>query len=543
MLHFERWKIISITATVLLGLLFGLPNFFTKEEVAAWPDWLPKRQMPLGLDLRGGAHLLLEMDVDELRKDWIGHIREDARKSLREAKIGVTGLGATGGAIQVRLNKPEDTDKAYTELKKLVQPIGNIILGTTGNDIVVEKGVEPGTITLKPTEQGLDQRVQNAVSTAIETINRRINALGTAESSVVRQGKDRILIQFPGLQDTTQLKKLIGETAKLTFHEVNTQMSAAEAKEGRAPLGYKVYESAETDAERRGSGYLLKELSVVSGEDLVDAQPGFDSRNNEPVINFRFNQKGARIFGKFTQDHVQEPFAIVLDDKVISAPVIREPILGGSGQISGSFTVESANNLAIQLRSGALPAKLTIKEERTVGPSLGADSIEAGKLAGLVGLAATAILTILAYGTFGVYAVLGLVVHGILILALMSIIGTTLTLPGIAGFVLTIAMAVDANVLIYERMREELRAGRSPIASIEAGFSRAFITILDSQLTTLAAAIIMFWLGSGPIRGFAVTLTLGIITSVFAAVTITRLLVAMWLKSTKSKPRAIDVPI
>jgi preprotein translocase subunit SecD len=543
MLHFERWKIIAIIGTCLVGLLFALPNFFTKEQVAGWPSWMPSRQMPLGLDLRGGAHLLLAMDTEELKKDWLTNLREDARRVLREGKIGVTGLGVSGGALQVRLNKPEDMEKATTELKKLIQPIGNMILGTNANDLQVEAGTEPGTIVLKPTQQGIDQRVDSGITTSIETINRRINALGTAESTVVRQGRDRILIQYPGLSDTTQLKKLIGDTAKLSFHAVHPSISAEEAKQTRVPVGYRLYESGEREEERRGSSYLLGENAVVAGDDLVDAQPGFDQRNNEPIINFRFNQSGARKFGKFTQDHVGEPFAIVLDEKVISAPVIREPILGGSGQISGSFTVESANNLAIQLRSGALPAKLTIVEERTVGPSLGLDSIEAGKRAGIIGLAATAVLTILAYGTFGVYAVIGLLVHGLLILALMSLVGTTLTLPGIAGFVLTIAMAVDANVLIYERIREEVRAGRTPIAAIDAGFTRAFVTILDSQLTTLAAALIMFWLGSGPIRGFAVTLSLGILTSVFAAVTITRLLVSMWLKSTKAKSRAIDIPI
>jgi preprotein translocase subunit SecD len=288
--------------------------------------------------------------------------------------------------------------------------------------------------------------------------------------------------------------------------------------------------------------YVLQETPVVSGEDLVDAQPGFDQRTNEPIISFRFNQSGARRFGNFTKENVGSPFAIVLDNKVLSAPVIREAILGGSGQISGNFTVESAGTLAVQLRSGALPTKLTIVEERSVGPSLGADSIAAGKVAGLVGCLSTAILTIAAYGTFGVFAVVGLIVHGFLIIALMTVIGTTLTLPGIAGFVLTIGMAVDANVLIYERIREELRAGKSPIAAIDQGFSRAYITILDSQLTTLAAAIIMFWLGSGPIRGFAVTLTLGIVTSIFAAVTVTRLLISQWVKS-KGKARIVQVPV
>ena len=539
MLHFERWKIIAIVLTCLAGVVFALPNFFSKETVEGWPSWMPHRQLPLGLDLRGGAHLLLAMDTKELEKDWLATLRDDARKQLREAKVGFTGLGVTGTAVQVRIAKPEDVDKALSALKKLIEPIGNAILGSGGNDIAVEKS-GPDVITIRPTEEGLKQRVSNAASAAIETVRRRVDSMGTAEATVVRQGTDRILVQFPGLQDTEQLKKIIGQTAKLTFHAVHPTMTAEEAKQTRVPLGYKVYPAVEGEAERE---YVLQETPVVSGEDLVDAQPGFDSRTNEPIISFRFNQSGARRFGNFTKDNVGSPFAIVLDNKVLSAPVIREAILGGSGQISGNFTVEAANTLAVQLRSGALPTKLTIVEERSVGPSLGADSIAAGKLAGLIGCLSTAILTIAAYGTFGVFAVMGLLVHGFLIVALMTVIGTTLTLPGIAGFVLTIGMAVDANVLIYERIREELRAGKTPIAAIDQGFQRAFITILDSQLTTLAAAVIMFWLGSGPIRGFAVTLTIGILTSVFAAVTVTRLLVSLWLKSAKSKGRVLEVPV
>jgi protein-export membrane protein SecD len=538
MLHFERWKIIAIVLTCMAGVLFTLPNFFSKETVDSWPSWVPHKQLPLGLDLRGGAHLLLAMDTNELEKDWLNTLRDDTRKSLREAKIGFTGLGIVGNSVQVKVTKAEDLEKATTALKKLILPIGNSILGSGGNDIKVEtSGAD--TIILAPTPQGMQHRVASASTAAIETVNRRVNAMGTAESTVVRQGSDRILVQFPGLQDTKQLKDLIGQTAKLTFHAVHPDMSAEEAKQTRVPVGYKVYPSAESP----DRSYVLQESPIVSGEDLVDAQPGFDSRTNEPIISFRFNQSGARKFGSFTKDNVGSPFAIVLDNKVLSAPAIREPILGGSGQISGSFTVESANTLAVQLRSGSLPTKLTIVEERTVGPSLGADSIEAGKLAGLVGCLATAILTIVAYGTFGVFAVIGLLVHGFLIIALMTMIGTTLTLPGIAGFVLTIGMAVDANVLIYERIREELRNGKSPIAAIEQGFQRAFITIFDSQLTTLAAAVIMFWLGSGPIRGFAVTLTIGILTSVFAAVTVTRLLVVLWLKSAKNKGRILEVPV
>jgi preprotein translocase subunit SecD len=546
MLHFSRWKIALILLTCLAGFVIALPNLFSKQTVAGWPGFMPKRQVPLGLDLQGGAHLLLAMDTEELRKDWLGTLRDDARKVLREAKIAAS-TGVTANAVQVRLTRPEDTEAALTELRKIAQPIGSAILGGTGRDVEVES-TERGVITVRPTEAGLQQRIAHAASAAIETVNRRINNLGTAESSVVRQGRDRILVQFPGLQDTKQLKDLIGQTAKLSFHAVHPTISAQEAQQTRVPPGYRVYPSLEGEG-----GYLLQEQPVVVGEDLVDAQPGFDQRTNEPIISFRFNQSGARKFGKFTQENVGAPFAIVLDNgklpdgtrdvKVISAPVIREPILGGSGQISGNFTVETANNLAIQLRSGALPVNLTIVEERTVGPSLGADSIESGKLAAIIGAIATVILTVLAYGTFGIFACVGLIVHLMLTVALMTLVGSTLTLPGIAGLVLGVAMAVDANVLIYERIREELRAGRTPIAAIDAGFTRAFITIADSQLTTLACAFVMFWLGSGPIRGFAITLTFGILTSIFASVTVVRLLISFWIRSISRTRRTFEVPV
>ena len=545
MLHFERWKIVLILLTCFLGLLFALPNFFSAETRAKWPGFLPSRAMPLGLDLQGGAHLLLAIDQKDIRHDWLTNLREDARRSLRDAKIGFSAIGISGDALQVRLVKPEDTDAAYEALRKLVQPIGNQILGTTGDDIEVRRGSEPGVILVQPTSFGMRERLIHATSASIETINRRVNAMGTAESEVVQQGRDRILVQYPGLSDTQQLKDLIGQTAKLSFHSVHPTVTAEEAQTTRPPVGYRIYQSGEREDDAGYQpAYVLQEVPVVQGDDLVDSQPAFDSQTNAPIITFRFNQSGARKFGNFTKTHVGEPFAIVLDDKVISAPVIREAILGGSGQISGNFSVDSANNLAIQLRSGALPAKLTIVEERTVGPSLGADSIQAGMRAAVVGLLAMAVITVYIYGTFGVYALIGLLVHGILIAALMSAVGATLTLPGIAGFVLTIAMAVDANVLIYERVREEIRAGKTQVMAIETGFRRAFTTILDSQLTTLVAGLIMFWLGSGPIRGFAVTLSLGILTSVFAAVTVTRLLCAMWLKNAKAaKGRQVSIPI
>ena len=541
MLHFTRLKSLSILFVCLVSVLFALPNLFTKEQLASWPRFLPTKQMPLGLDLQGGAHLLLAMDTNKLRQEWLRTMRDDARRNLRDAKLFPTGVGIVGNQVQVRLAKPEEADQAVRELRKLVQQLGSAILGTGGEDISIAKG-EGGLITLTPTAQGLQHRIISAAGAAIETVNRRINALGTAESTVVRQGADRILVQYPGLSDTKVLKDLLGQTAKLSFHEVHPTMTADEARQGRTPSGYRIFSASERGDEQ-GVSYLLRETPVVPGENLVDAQPGFDQRTNEPIISFRFDQAGARRFGRFTQENVNRPFAIVLDDKVLSAPVIREPILGGSGQISGSFTVETANTLAVQLRSGALPVKLTIAEERTVGPSLGADSIDAGKLASIVGGGISMLMVIIAYGTFGVFAVLGLIMNGTMVVALMSAVGTTLTLPGIAGLVLTVGMAVDSNVIIYERIREELRAGKSAVSAIDAGFNRAITTILDSQLTTLAAAIIMFWLGSGPIRGFAVTLSIGIFTSIFTAVTVTRLLVALWLRSARAKPGKIEVPI
>jgi len=536
MLHFERWKIIAIVLVCLAGVVFAMPNLFSKQTVEGWPSWMPHRQLSLGLDLRGGAHLLLAMDTKELDKDWLVTLRGDTRKQLREAKVAFTGLGIVGNSVQVHIAKPEDMDKAYDALKKLIQPLGNAILGSSGYNIEVEK-VGSDTIALRPTEQGLKQRVSNAAAASVETVRRRVDSLGTTEPNIVRQGQDRILVQVPGFDDTRKLKDVIGKTAKLTFHAVHPTETAEEAKNTRVPLGYKIYPSDEEG----GRSYLLQEAPVVSGEDLVDAQPGFDSRTNEPVITFRFNQSGARKFGRFTKNHVGLPFAIVLDNKVLSAPVIREPILGGSGQISGNFTVESANNLAIQLRSGALPTKLTIVEERTVGPSLGADSIDAGETAGMIGTAAVAGFMIFAYGLFGLFAVIAVTINITLIIAVMTLIGSTLTLPGIAGLVLTVGMAVDANVLIYERIREELRSGKTPISAIDGGFSKAFGTILDSNLTTLIAGLVMFWLGSGPVRGFAVTLSLGIFATVFTAFTVTRLLVALWVSAQKT--RKIPAPL
>ena len=563
MLHFSKWKIIAILGVCLLGLLGGLPNFFSKQQLQSWPDFLPKRQIGLGLDLQGGASLLLAMDSKELREGWLKTLAGDARAKLRAEKIFYAGRPAVrGNRVVVRTAKPEDVPRALQALRKLRSQVNSSVFSGSGYDIEVKKG-PGGIITLTPTEVGLRAKQGSAISASIETVRRRIDALGTKEPNIVRQGRDRILVQVPGIKDTAALKEVIGQTAKLTFQFVHPTITAAEARQTRVPLGYEILPSDD------GGEELINQRVIVAGEDLVDAQPGFDSRNGQPIITFRFNQKGARAFGRATKDNVGRRFAIVLDNglvvqkdakgktildskgkpvrkrdiRVISAPVIRTAILGGSGQISGNFTPESTNKLAIQVRSGALPASLTIIEERTVGPSLGADSIAAGEMAAVIGGGAVAAFMIFAYGLFGLFALTAVTLNLALILSMMSWMGSTLTLPGIAGMVLTVGMAVDANVLIYERIREERRNGKSPVNAIESGFSRALGTIVDSNLTTLIAGLVMFWLGAGPIRGFAVTLSLGIMTTVFTAFTVTRLLVSLWLRAQKRKSDAVPAPI
>jgi protein-export membrane protein SecD len=548
MLHFSRAKIIVILLVCLAGILTTLPNFVPKASLETWPSWMPHKQLSLGLDLKGGAHLLLEMDTKELKEKWLQSIRDDARGAMRTARI-VNTAGIRDGSVIITVDNPADQPKALEELKKLVQPIGNVILGTSGNNLTVDVGEQPNVIKITPTDQAYKERLTNAIGAAVEVIRRRIDGLGNVEANIVRQGAERILVQVPGFEDTAGLKALIGKTASLTFHDVHPTVTADEAQATRIPYGYKL---VPYDRPEEGS-VLIKESPEVTGEDLVDAQPGFDQRTNEPIISFRFNQSGARKFGRYTKDNVGRPFAIVLDNgvdpatgkrdlKVLSAPVIREPILGGSGQISGSFTVQSANELAVQIRSGALPTSLTIVEERTVGASLGKDSIEAGERAAVIGTIAVAGFMLFAYGLFGLYALIAVLLNLFLIVGVMSTMGSTLTLPGIAGLVLTVGMAVDANVLIYERIREELRNGKTPISAIEAGFNRAFTTILDSNLTTLIAGLVMFWLGAGPIRGFAVTLSLGIFATVFTAFTVTRLLVSLWIARQK-QTRKIPAPL
>ena len=531
MLHFTPLKAFSILAVIVLGFLMALPNLYSPELRGKLPNFIPHTPVTLGLDLQGGSHVLLEVDEVSLRQGLAKQLRGDIRQTLwTDRKIKHTVAARPDGSVVVRISEPAKVDEALVALETLNQTVntGFFNQGADVREMDFERSGE--TITITFSSAGLNAKIGRAVEQSLEIIGRRINALGTTEPTIQRQGVDRILVQVPGLQDPARLKAILGQTAKLTFQLLcEAQRTSAEE---RVPVG-----CDELDARDEGGAYWVQtsRRATVDGAELVDAQPGFDSRNGEPIVTFRFNQKGSVEFGRLTQANVGRPFAIVLDNKVVSAPVINEPILGGTGQISGNFSVEEANDLAIVLRSGALPAKLVIVEERTVGPSLGSGSIRAGFIACIIGLAAVLVFMVFSYGLFGFFANAALLANLTLLIGILSVLEATLTLPGIAGIVLTMGMAVDSNVLVFERIREEVRIGRSPLNAIETGFSRAFGTILDANITTFIAAVILFGMGSGPIRGFAVTLGIGIMTTVFTAYTLTRLIVALWVRRTRPK--------
>ena len=555
MFHYSRWKIISILGSVVLAIVLALPNALNSAGQEFMGSKMGIHPMTLGLDLQGGSNILMEVD----RKDMIDKVQQqvmgDIRTSLREAKIGYSGIAKTEGGVAVRITKPEDLDNAKTELNKLLQPLDSGLLsaGTRVNLFTLSQVDQQ--FTLATSDVGLDAKIAAAIKQSLQIVERRINGLGTTEPVIQQQGKNRISVQIPGLQEPEKVKDLLGSTAKLTF-----QLLCAEQASGQnavpppdcAALPLKADVDALTKElatkNQKPTEQDLKALhqmwvqtsgrSTVEGGDLSDAQPGFD-QNNRPVVTFRFNQKGAVRFGKLTADNVGKPFAIILDGVIMSYPSINEPILGGSGQISGNFSIDETNNLSIVLRSGALPAKLNIVEERTVGPSLGADSIKAGVYASLAGLIFVMLFILIPYGFFGIIADFALVVNLIMLVGVMSFFGFTLTLPGIAGIVLTLGMAVDSNVLIYERIREEWRNGRTPMGAIETGFTAALRTVVDANVTTLIAAFILFGVGSGPVRGFAVTLGVGIITTMFTAFTLTRLIVATWVK--RYRPKEINL--
>ena len=525
MLYFAQWKVLVVCAVCALGVLFSLPNLFTPAQLAWLPSSIPHRQVSLGLDLRGGSYLLLQVDVAAAQTDQLNATIENVRDALRNAKIGYKDLNVDNSAIVFTLTDKDRNDVARTALGKI--------------DPALTVDITPdGAGKMQFSQQATDQRRQQAVDQSIEIIRRRIDETGTKEPTIQRQGQDRILVELPGIDNPEHVKALLGKTAKLTFQLVDGSVSVDEARRGKMPPGDQIL-PAEERAARAGQPpfYLVKRRVMVGGDTLVDAQATF--QNNEPVVSFRFDSAGAKRFGDATRENVGKPFAIVLDNRVISAPVIREAIPGGSGIISGSFTVQTASDLALLLRAGALPAPITILEERTVGPDLGADSIHAGAMASIVGVVLVVIFMFLFYGLFGLFADIALFFNLSLMLAVLSLLGATLTLPGIAGIALTMGMAVDANVLIYERIREEMRSGRTMLSSLEAGFTRAFGTILDSHVTTLVAGMLLYWLGSGPVKGFAVTLSVGVLTSLFSAILVTRLQIVTWLR--RFKPREIPL--
>jgi protein-export membrane protein SecD len=525
MLNFPRWKALSIWLAVVLGMIFALPNLVNHETWQRVPLVNGLRPMVLGLDLQGGSHVLLEVDRKELEGQLAKQLIADIRQTLREQKITYTGLGRVSAGVSVRITNPEDIDRAMEALRKLSQPVSTGLFGSGSFSSDFEIRRDNDLITFNFTKAGLEAKIGRAIQQSLEIIGKRINALGTTEPTIQRQGVDRILIQVPGLQDPERLKSLLGQTAKLQFRLVCEAQPQSETD--RPPPDCE--EVADRDNQQQKLWVQTSSRATVDGEDLTDAQPTFDNRTNEPVVTFRFNQKGALRFGKLTKDNVGKPFAIVLDNRVVSAPVINEPILGGTGQISGRFTTQEANDLAIVLRSGALPAKLTVVEERTVGPSLGSDSIRSGVIATVIGTSGVVILMLVGYGFFGLIADIALFAHLVIVVGLLSLLGATLTLPGIAGLLLTLGMAVDSNVLVYERIREEWRSGRSPVSAVETGFRAALATVVDANMTAFIAVVVLFSFGTGPVRGFAVTLGLGILTTVFTAFTLSRLIIAYWL--------------
>lgn len=553
MLFIDLWKKVVIWVVVALGLVLALPNAFydrveqfnyaekaievgfdtpeNREKTGLWPSFFPSGLVNLGLDLRGGAHLLAEVQVADVYAQRMTALWPDVRDVLRPERATVGTIRLQKGAadeLRVKISEPGGMDRALQLVRGLSQPVTSLG-GAMSTDLDVRAEGDEIVVTLSAAEQAAT--TERTLRQALEIIRRRIDEVGTREPTIQRQGADRILIQVPGIGSAAELKEIIGTTAQLTFQPVVGRGGNPDVPAG---AGNEVLPSLNDE----GVYYTLVSAPVVTGEELVDAQPSFD-QNNRPAVNFRFNPTGARAFGDYTRDNIGSPFAIVLDGEVISAPVIQSHIPGGSGIITGSFTVEESTNLAVLLRAGALPAGLEFLEERTIGPELGADSIKAGQIACIVAGIAVLIFMVLSYGLFGIFANVALIINVGLIFGLLSLVGATLTLPGIAGIVLTIGMAVDANVLVFERIREEIRAGKGPARSIELGYEKAISAITDANVTTFITAVILFAMGSGPVRGFAITLGLGILTSVFTAIFVTRLLVVIWFD--RARPKKIEV--
>ncbi len=532
MLYFSRWKIYMIVATCVAGFIVMLPNFLGRETLANLPSWYANSRVALGLDLRGGSHLLLEVDMATVIRDRVEGLVDGARQQLRAANVGYTAITAGDRAVTVQLRDAAQTDDAVKALRGLSNPVGGVTMAGGQPDIAVS--VNGPTVTVALSEVALRDRATQAIEQSIEIVRRRIDETGVNEPTIARQGTDRILVQLPGVEDPDRVKRLLGTTAKMTFRLVD---SSADPSTGRAPPGSEILPSSEGG--RGQTSYVIRKKVEVDGATLKNATASTNSQSGEWVVNFEFNSAGANRFAEITKANVGRPFAIVLDNKVISAPVIREPITAGRGQISGNFSAASANDLAVLLRAGALPAPLKVIEERTVGPDLGADSIRAGLTAVAVGFVMVCVYMIASYGLFGAFACFALLINIVLTLAALSLLHATLTLPGIAGVLLTLGLAVDANILINERIREETKKGRGVFASMEAGFSRAYSTIVDSNLTTAIKMALLFIFGTGTIKGFAVTITFGILISMFTATVLVRLMMVTWLRQTR--PTALPV--
>ncbi len=514
MYKLSRSRIMIILAICLLGIFFAIPNMLS--DTSKLPKWW--QPVNLGLDLQGGSNLLLEVKMDDVLKERMTTIEDSVRQVLREDKIRYQNLKAGADSVKVKIENANSRAKAVSKFNKV-------------DDGLVISEEDDGTVVISYSDTALNQLKAKVVDQSIEIVRRRIDELGTKEPVIQRQGSDRIVVQLPGLQNPEYVKTLLGKTAKMAFHLVDNRSTAADARRGKLSTTSRLINSTD------GETLVISRKPVVGGENLIDAQPSF--QEGDPVVSFKFNGLGGKKFGEATKNNIGERLAIVLDNEVISAPVIQSAILGGSGVISGNFTVKSASDLALLLRSGALPAPLEVLEERTVGAGLGADSIREGVYASIIGLIAVVVFMIAAYGLFGVFTTVTVFINLFLMLGILSFIGATLTLPGIAGIILTIGMAVDANVLIFERMREEVKNGRSTKDAAEAGFTEAWSTILDSNLTTLVAAAVLFYFGSGPVRGFAVTLAIGIASSMFTSVTVTRVIIASWIA--KYKPTKLPI--
>ncbi len=553
MLQIDTWKRVLIWLVCVIGLFMALPNaFYTRVEqsndakaaielgidtpemqaiAAQWPSWMPSSLVNLGLDLRGGAHLLAEVQVSDVYESRMEAMWPEIRDALRDERATVGTIRkqpSNTDEIRIKISQPEGMNRALEVVRGLARQV-QTLSGVGATDIEARADGDDIVVQLSEAEKlASDDRT---VRQALEIVRRRIDEVGTREPTIQRQGADRILIQVPGIGSASELKEIIGTTAQLTFNPVVSRGTNSSATPG---IGEKIIPSLDED----GVFYTIEAAPVVTGEELVDAQPSFD-QNGRPAVSFRFNTSGARKFGDYTLENIGAPFAIVLDDEVISAPVIQSHIPGGSGIITGRFTVEESTNLAVLLRAGALPAGLEFLEERTIGPELGQDSIDAGKVATIVAFVAVLTFMALSYGLFGIFANVALIINVGLIFGLLSLIGATLTLPGIAGIVLTVGMAVDANVLIFERIREELKTAKGPSRAIELGYEKALSAILDANITTFITAVILFAMGSGPVRGFAITLGLGILTSVFTAIFVTRLLLIMWFE--RRRPKTIEV--